>query len=139
LPVAADQVCQMAYFQTKNPDLGKFWRVLQWKMLVFYMAIWVYFIAIWYFCGHYVYLWLFGVFFRYGMVYQAKSGNPAADAKLTKNEKMSPGRKEAEFLPFDKLLFAARKQLTETVSGRSDQCARFGKVSTFGKKLGKCF
>jgi hypothetical protein len=31
------QGCQMAYFQTKNPDLGKFWRVLQWKMLVFYI------------------------------------------------------------------------------------------------------
>jgi hypothetical protein len=27
-------------FQTKNPDLGKFWRVLHWKMLGYYMAIW---------------------------------------------------------------------------------------------------
>jgi hypothetical protein len=26
--------CQMVCFQTKNPNLGKFWRVLQWKMLV---------------------------------------------------------------------------------------------------------
>jgi hypothetical protein len=34
------RVVQMAYFQTKNPDLGKFWRVLQWKMLVYYTAIW---------------------------------------------------------------------------------------------------
>jgi hypothetical protein len=33
------QGCQMAYFQTKNPTLGKFWRVLQWKMLVYFMAI----------------------------------------------------------------------------------------------------
>jgi transcription initiation factor TFIID subunit 6 len=24
-----DQCCQMAYFQTKNANLGKFWRVLQ--------------------------------------------------------------------------------------------------------------
>jgi hypothetical protein len=30
----------MAYFQTKNPDLGKFWRVLQRKMLVYFTAIW---------------------------------------------------------------------------------------------------
>jgi uncharacterized Tic20 family protein len=30
----------MAYFQTKNPKLGKFWRVLQWKMLAYFMAIW---------------------------------------------------------------------------------------------------
>jgi hypothetical protein len=27
-------------FQTKNPNLGKFWRVLEWKMLVYFMAIW---------------------------------------------------------------------------------------------------
>jgi hypothetical protein len=32
--------CQMAYFQTKNPNLGKFWRVLQSKMQVYFMAIW---------------------------------------------------------------------------------------------------
>jgi hypothetical protein len=49
----------MAYFQTKNLDLGKFWR--QWKMFVYYKSIWsilrlfgivwdhlVYFIVIWY-------------------------------------------------------------------------------------------
>jgi hypothetical protein len=32
------QGCQMAYFQTKNSNLGKFWRVLQWKMVVYFMA-----------------------------------------------------------------------------------------------------
>jgi hypothetical protein len=26
----------MEYFQTKNPNLGKVWRVLLWQMLVFY-------------------------------------------------------------------------------------------------------
>jgi hypothetical protein len=35
-----DQGCQMDFFETKNPYLGKFWRVLQWKMLVYFMAIW---------------------------------------------------------------------------------------------------
>jgi hypothetical protein len=30
----------MVYFQTKNLDLDKFWRVLQWKMPVYYTAIW---------------------------------------------------------------------------------------------------
>jgi hypothetical protein len=30
--------CQIVCFQTKNPNLGKFWRVLQWKMLVYFMA-----------------------------------------------------------------------------------------------------
>jgi hypothetical protein len=43
------QRCQMAYFQTKNPDLGKFWRALKWKVQVYFMSIW--FI-----------LWLFGTF-----------------------------------------------------------------------------
>jgi hypothetical protein len=27
----------MVCLQTKNPNLGKFWRVLQWKMLVYFM------------------------------------------------------------------------------------------------------
>jgi hypothetical protein len=30
----------MVSFRTKNPNLGKFWRVLQWKILVYFMAIW---------------------------------------------------------------------------------------------------
>jgi hypothetical protein len=51
----------MVCFQTKNPNSGKFWRVLQWKMLVYFMSIWsilrpleifygplVYFVVIWY-------------------------------------------------------------------------------------------
>jgi hypothetical protein len=51
---------QMVCFQTKNPNLGKFWRVLLWKILVYFMTIWstlrpkeifyghfVYFVVIW--------------------------------------------------------------------------------------------
>jgi hypothetical protein len=34
------QGCQMVCFQTENPKLGKFWRVLQWKMLVYFMDTW---------------------------------------------------------------------------------------------------
>jgi hypothetical protein len=30
----------MVYFQTKNPNLGKFWRALEWKILVYFMTIW---------------------------------------------------------------------------------------------------
>jgi hypothetical protein len=30
----------MAYFQTKNPNLGEFFRGLQWKRLAYFMAIW---------------------------------------------------------------------------------------------------
>jgi hypothetical protein len=46
----------MVYFQTKNPNLGKFWKVLQWKMMVF-LDHFVYFTAKWYI------LWSFGIFF----------------------------------------------------------------------------
>jgi hypothetical protein len=49
----------MAYFQTKNPDLGMFWRVLQFKMFVYYMAMWSTFPDIWYI------LWPFGIFNGY--------------------------------------------------------------------------
>jgi hypothetical protein len=41
--------CQLVYFQTKKTNLGKFCRVLQWKKLVYFMAVWsMYFTAIWY-------------------------------------------------------------------------------------------
>jgi hypothetical protein len=58
-----DQGCQMAYFQTKNTNLGKFLKFLQRKMLVyfwpcglFYSHL-VYIVAIWYI------LWPFGIYF----------------------------------------------------------------------------
>jgi hypothetical protein len=31
---------QMVYFQTQNPNLGNFWRVLQWKTCVYFGDIW---------------------------------------------------------------------------------------------------
>jgi hypothetical protein len=45
----------MAYFETKNPNVGKFWSVLQWKMLVYFVAIWY----IGYVYGYLVYLFTF--------------------------------------------------------------------------------
>jgi hypothetical protein len=30
----------MVSFQTKNPNLGKLWRALEWEMPVYFMAIW---------------------------------------------------------------------------------------------------
>jgi hypothetical protein len=30
----------MVYFRTKNPNLGKFWMALEWKMFVYFMVIW---------------------------------------------------------------------------------------------------
>jgi hypothetical protein len=59
-----NQGCQTAYFRTKNPDLGKFWRVLQWKVLVYCVSIWSifgYLVGI--FSGHLAYLRLIGLSF----------------------------------------------------------------------------
>jgi hypothetical protein len=47
-------------FQTKKSNLGKFWRDLQWNMLVYvFYGHLVYFVAIWYI------LWLFGIVYSY--------------------------------------------------------------------------
>jgi hypothetical protein len=64
------QCCQMVYFQTNNPNLGKFWQSLLWKILVFYGNL-IYFATKRYilwpfgtFCVHLVYFspfWYFGV------------------------------------------------------------------------------
>jgi hypothetical protein len=67
------QGCQMVCFQTKNPNLGKFWRVLKWKFFYILRPSGLfyghrkYFIAIW------DILWSFGTFFP---VLEEKSGNP---------------------------------------------------------------
>jgi hypothetical protein len=52
----------MVYFQTKNPNLGKFWSALERKMFVYLMTIWN---NLWPFgivCGHLVKFSLFGLF-----------------------------------------------------------------------------
>jgi hypothetical protein len=72
------QRCQMVCFQTKNHNLGKLYRALDWKMFMYLMAIWnTYFMEIW------DILWPFGTFFihfvffsGFGIMYQEKSGNP---------------------------------------------------------------
>jgi hypothetical protein len=38
--LSESRVARWVCFQTKNPTLGKFWRVLQWKMLVYFMDTW---------------------------------------------------------------------------------------------------
>jgi hypothetical protein len=71
----------MVYFQTENPDLGKFWNVLQRKMLVNFMAIRAILLPFrtYYLNGHLVYFVVILVYFsRFGMLYQEKSGNPGS-------------------------------------------------------------
>jgi hypothetical protein len=65
------QGCQMVSFQTKNTSLGNFWSVLHRKRLVYFMEIWSILWTFGIFCGNLVYI------YRFGMLYQEKSGNPA--------------------------------------------------------------
>jgi hypothetical protein len=69
----------MVCFQTKNANLGKFWRVLQWMLLVCFMAIWSILQPFGIFCGnleHFMIIWY--IFPRFGMLHQEKSGNPGS-------------------------------------------------------------
>jgi hypothetical protein len=60
--VLYDRVCQMVCFQTKNPNLGKFWRASELKMLVYFMVIWNILWSFGIYYGHLVMLWQFGTF-----------------------------------------------------------------------------
>jgi hypothetical protein len=53
----SDQGCQMVYFQTKNPKLGKFWRALLWINFVHFMPIWNLLSPFGIVYGHLVLLW----------------------------------------------------------------------------------
>jgi hypothetical protein len=61
----------MVCFQTKNQNLGKFWRALEWKMLVYFKVIWY---ILWPF-GDAVVIWYIPP--RFGILCLEKSGNPA--------------------------------------------------------------
>jgi hypothetical protein len=71
------QGCQKVYFQTQKNNLGKFLRVLQGKMLVYFMTIWSILRLFAKICGHLIqFLVIWSLFSRFGMVHQEKSGNP---------------------------------------------------------------
>jgi hypothetical protein len=65
----------MVCFQTKNPNLGKFVMVLDWKMFIYFMTIWNidmirnigmtfgYFISLGTFCVHLVHFSGFGIMY----------------------------------------------------------------------------
>jgi hypothetical protein len=63
LYVYVKQGCQMVYFQTKNPNLGKFWRALKLVfLLVYFMAIWNMLWPLGVLYDLLVILWYFGTF-----------------------------------------------------------------------------
>jgi hypothetical protein len=71
------QVCQIVSFRTKNPNLGKFWRVLERKNLKYFRAFWniLWTFGIFYYhLVRFVFIWY--IFSGFGIMYQQKSGNP---------------------------------------------------------------
>jgi hypothetical protein len=80
------QGCQMGYFQTKNPNLGNFWNVSSWKMLVNVIAIWSILLPFCIFYDHLIYFVVILVYFPpFGMLYQEKSGNPGFRCSVIRN------------------------------------------------------
>jgi hypothetical protein len=71
------QGCQMVYFHAQNPTLGIFWRVLEWKMLVYFMTIWNILRSFGKFYGRlalFVFIWY--IFSRFGMFGPRKIWQP---------------------------------------------------------------
>jgi hypothetical protein len=64
----------VVYFQTQNPNLAKFWRVLQRKMLIYYMYILRPFDI--FYSVHFGEIWY--ILPRFGMFFKEKFGNPGA-------------------------------------------------------------
>jgi hypothetical protein len=80
---ARGQGCRMVYFQTKNPNLVKFWSVLQWKILVCFMTIWSILLLLEIIYGQLVYFVVIKYIFpRVGILYQVESGNSAEGSFL---------------------------------------------------------
>jgi hypothetical protein len=80
----------MAYFQTKDPNLGKFWKVLQLKVSIgIFVAILFILRQHWLFYGHLVHLVVIWYnFSHFGMLYREKSGNPEWVARLQCGQKI---------------------------------------------------
>jgi hypothetical protein len=73
------QGCQMVYFHTKNLNLGKFFRVLKWKRLVYFKSFRPILRTL-YYMGHLVYLLItYLVYFpRFGKYYRKNLATPAS-------------------------------------------------------------
>jgi hypothetical protein len=75
--VEAVTKARLLYFQAKNHNLGKFWKVLNWKMFVNYMVIWSILQPLGIFYSLLCIFSSFGTFSPlFGMLYLEKSGNP---------------------------------------------------------------
>jgi hypothetical protein len=75
---AVFQGCQMVYFQTKIPLWEKIFRALDWKMLIYFIAIWNILETVDIFYDHSVHFVFIGyICSGFGIMHQVKSGSPA--------------------------------------------------------------
>jgi hypothetical protein len=80
------QGCQMVYFQTKNPNLGKFCSTLKWKMLVYFMTVWNILRPFDIMYGPLVQFVVIGYMFPNLVCFDPeKSGNPGLPANINSN------------------------------------------------------
>jgi hypothetical protein len=67
-------------FSNQNPNLGIFGGAFDWKMLIYFKAVWY---ILWSFgifydhLVHFVFIWY--IFSHFGIMYQEKSGNPGRE------------------------------------------------------------
>jgi hypothetical protein len=84
---ASSQGCQMLYFQTKNPNLGRFWSALQCKMLVNSKAFWSILLPLGKAYGHLVHSVVISVYFyKFWYVVPMKIWQPCSWRKRTTRE-----------------------------------------------------
>jgi hypothetical protein len=72
------QGCQMVCFQTKNPNLRKNSRASDWKILIYFMAVWNILRIFGIFCDHsvhFVFIWY--ILSGFVIMHHEKSGNSA--------------------------------------------------------------
>jgi hypothetical protein len=86
------RVARWFVFKPKIQNLGKFWRVLQWKMIVYFMDTRSILRSLVVFYGHLVYIgswWLFGIFFPFWYFVPRKIWQPCKRRQNAAEKKVS--------------------------------------------------
>jgi hypothetical protein len=86
------RVARWFVFKPKITNLGKFCRVLLWKILVYFITIWSILRPLYIFYGHLVYfVVIWHIFHRFGILDQEKSGNPGPHPFLFPQPRLQNG------------------------------------------------
>jgi hypothetical protein len=80
------RVARWQIFKTKIPIWVNLGGPYKGRCLVYYLFVWSILRLFGIFCGHLVYLMVFGIYFP-GMLYQEKSGNPVGQRERERKER----------------------------------------------------